>query len=366
MIIAAVAFAFMAAGFAGSAWAADQQKRELFEYFVEDSLDHWASADLADFIQADILAGYQEDGAVSIKPQGNVTRAEFVAILLRAADVPVQSGESKFTDVSEKDWFHDTVVTASSMNLIYGQKADVFAPNAKITRAEIAAILNRFFQATLAFDGQAKTFTDIEGHWAKADIEKISEAGVVAGYGNEFKPNKNATRAEAASMVRRALHQETKAAPAEQDLIQVVKDYNDKGNELMQALKFDELAALNNEKSVGFEQAFVLASVDSLKQALEQIQATGATFEIKVNGDANYQVKFASDRYAAVAVTGQTGEIIFAKDGQSHSEKVSSDETYLLRKIGGTWKIYGGETSYQDFIGMILNPDGASSEASAN
>jgi hypothetical protein len=81
----------------------------------------------------------------------------------------------------------------------------------------------------------------IESNWAKIDIEKITQAGVVVGYGDKFLPNKNATRAEAASMIRRALHKETKAAPSEQELIQLMTTFNDTNNALLQEKKVDQL-----------------------------------------------------------------------------------------------------------------------------
>jgi hypothetical protein len=129
-----------------------EQKRDLADYFAEDSLNHWAKADLADFNQADIIAGYNQDDVVSLKPNGNITRAEFVAILLRAANVPTKTGETSFSDVHKKDWFYDAVTTASSMKLVYGKEAERFAPNEKISCAEISAILNRFFKDTIDFN----------------------------------------------------------------------------------------------------------------------------------------------------------------------------------------------------------------------
>ncbi|WP_276356139.1 S-layer homology domain-containing protein [Cohnella caldifontis] len=334
--------------------ATDGSSRDLIDYFAGDSLNHWASADLADFIQADILAGYkQQDGTTLIKPQGNVTRAEFVAILLRAANVPTATGTSEFTDVDAKDWYYGPVVTASSMNLIYGKKEGLFEPNAKITRAEISAILNRFFQSTIDFGGAAKTFADVGGHWAQADIENISRAGVVAGYGDAFKPNNNATRAEAISMIRRALRKETKDATKEQDVLTAMKDFIDTDNSLNEAKKFDDAAAFYPTKATGFYLANSLASEDYLKQLDQEIQSAGGTIAFHVSGDAAYSVKSLSDRYASVAVTGQTIEVSVTQDGQTQTDSVSTDETYLLRKVDGVWKVYGAESAFQDFVNAV-------------
>ncbi|OPH51341.1 peptidase S8 [Paenibacillus ferrarius] len=49
-------------------------------------------------------------------------------------------------------------------------------------------------------------FADIEGHWAQAAISQLAEQGVISGYGNyRFAPNQPITRAEAATVITRAL-----------------------------------------------------------------------------------------------------------------------------------------------------------------
>ncbi|UKS26099.1 S8 family serine peptidase [Paenibacillus sp. HWE-109] len=49
-------------------------------------------------------------------------------------------------------------------------------------------------------------FADIEGHWAQAAISQLTEQGVISGYGNyRFAPNQPITRAEAATVLTRAL-----------------------------------------------------------------------------------------------------------------------------------------------------------------
>ncbi|MBP1965761.1 S8 family peptidase [Paenibacillus aceris] len=49
-------------------------------------------------------------------------------------------------------------------------------------------------------------YADIEGHWAQDAISKLTEQGVISGYGNyRFAPNQSITRAEAATVLTRAL-----------------------------------------------------------------------------------------------------------------------------------------------------------------
>jgi S-layer homology domain len=339
-----------------AAFAAEDTADKMLGYYAEDSLNHWASEDLHDFMQADILAGYDEDGFISVKPNGDITRAEFVAILLRAADVKTTASEVKFSDVKKGDWFYDYVATASAQGIIVGVGDERFAPNESITRAEISAILNRFFSKTIDFAGEAKVFEDVKGHWAQPDIENISKAGIVAGYKDQFKPNSNATRAEASSMIRRALHKEVKAAPTEKELTAVVDSYHKPNYDLFAMQKFNELTTLYNENSSGFARVSGLFSIDVMTSMLDQLTAAGAKVEMNVTGDAAYKVIFASDRYAAVQVGGQKMETTITVGEEYQKESAIIDETYLLRKVNGGWKIYGGSDMYEKFVAMMSAP----------
>lgn len=352
-LIGAVASALIATSIPAATFAAEDPAYKLAGYYAEDSLDHWASEDLHDFMQGDILAGYNQDGYVSVRPNGEITRAEFVTIVLRAADVKTEASEVTFTDVSEGAWFYDSIATASAHGLIAGVGNDRFAPNENITRAEISAILNRFFSKTIDFTGEAKPFDDIQGHWAQPDIENISKAGIVAGYKNEFKPNSNATRAEASSMIRRALHKETKLAPTDKELIAIVDSYHREFLDLLVAQKWGELTALNNASSIGFSHVMGMYSFDSLKLMLDQLTAVGAKFEMNVTGDATYKVIISSDRYAAVRVSGQKMETKGTNGEVSLAKSSSIDETYLLRKVNGEWKIYGQSDAYERFVALM-------------
>jgi len=323
---------------------------KLDSYYAQDSLDHWATADLNDFMQGDILAGYAQNGVVSVKPDGDITRAEFVAIVLRAADVKTSAGDAKFSDVKEGDWFYNAVATASSQGLIYGVGDDRFAPNERITRAEISAILNRFFSKTIDLSGEAKTFDDIKDHWAQPDIENISKAGIVSGYADGFKPDRNATRAEASSMIRRALHKEVKAAPTEQQLLETASMFHESMNGLIVAKDFAGVAKLVDDSTMGFLSEIETFSVDLFKSMLEELTEAGAKIDVSVSDKAGFKVVFASDRYAAVQVSGQKMETSITIGEETKKDSASTDETYLLRKVDGAWKIYGGSRMYEQFV----------------
>ena len=121
------------------------------------------------------VVGYK-DG--NVKPQGNITRAETAAIFFRLLKEEVRSENLRkhndFADVTEDSWYNTAVSTMAGMNILKGRTANSFVPQAPITRAEFAAICARFD------DGKTQggqTFTDIQGHWAQAYIERAAELG---------------------------------------------------------------------------------------------------------------------------------------------------------------------------------------------
>ena len=86
---------------------------------------------------------------------------------------------------------------------IVGYPDGTVRPEGDITRAEFATITARFFEAT--YEGE-DLFSDIAGHWAADYINQAANAGIVDGYPDgTFRPQQNITRAEAMTMVNRTI-----------------------------------------------------------------------------------------------------------------------------------------------------------------
>ena len=64
-----------------------------------------------------------------------------------------------------------------------------------LTLAMLASLL------TPAFAAQGASFTDTDGHWAQASVDRWAGAGVMNGTGSGFQPDKTMTRAEFAQML---------------------------------------------------------------------------------------------------------------------------------------------------------------------
>lgn len=143
-----------------------------------------------------------------VYPTGNITRAEVVTIFFRIMTEEARSenwGETnEFSDVTEGMWYNHAVSTAVNAGLIKGMPDGTFGGDRNITRAEFATIAARFLDTA---SQPAETFTDIEGHWAEADINRATVAGWIKGVGDgKFNPDAYITRAEVMTLVNRMLN----------------------------------------------------------------------------------------------------------------------------------------------------------------
>ncbi len=142
-----------------------------------------------------------------IEPNANLTRAEAATIFFRLIDKDVRAEgitkENVFNDVNHEDWFNTAVSTLANLEVLQGRTQDTFAPDATITRAEFVTIVARLLDT--GYTGE-DMFTDISGHWAKEYINIATSIKWANGDSSEFRPDDNVTRAEAMTIINRALN----------------------------------------------------------------------------------------------------------------------------------------------------------------
>lgn len=159
------------------------------------------------------VQGYP-DGTV--KPAGNITRAETAAILFRLMDDASRktyySTKSGFRDVASGSWYNTYVATLNNAGVITDSSNGYFRPNEAITRAELAAMLAKFSETT----GAANYFNDVSAkYWAADAIAICAKLGWINGYPDgTYRPDKNVTRAELMAMINRATGRAPKSADA--------------------------------------------------------------------------------------------------------------------------------------------------------
>ncbi len=168
-----------------------------------DMAGHWAAADVLAMNKAGIVSGVSD---TLFDPDRNITRAEFAAIIARALKLSDKTADYK--DVSD-EWFAPYVGACSDAGIISGYDG-MFRPNDNITRQEMAVIIVNAYSylEKAGANGGIDSFTDKAeiADWAKAAVDTASSVGLISGMGDgTFAPNANATRAQAASIVRRLL-----------------------------------------------------------------------------------------------------------------------------------------------------------------
>jgi S-layer homology domain len=123
-----------------------------------------------------------------------------LAVLTSLAGAPLVAMAATFTDV-QGSWAASAITQLSQEGIIGGYPDGQFRPDNNITRAEFSTVLKKALN--LQTSSNASMFTDVpSSNWAAPAIEAVRSTGLVSGYPNQmFMPNKNITRAEAASVI---------------------------------------------------------------------------------------------------------------------------------------------------------------------
>lgn len=176
-------------------------------FAVRDIASHWANENINIALKLRVVNGY-ENG--SFKPNAPVTRAEFTAMIARALGLSENKAANSFKDAGS-NWAAGYIGALADKGVIGGYTDGSFKPNATITRAEMIAIIARVLDLNaLATDAPTK-FSDVKaGNWAAEAIELASSAKLVNGLtSSEFAPNGKSTRAEAVTIIIRALESDS-------------------------------------------------------------------------------------------------------------------------------------------------------------
>ena len=166
---------------------------------------HWAKDDVEFMANKGFVNGVSEG---NFNPDANITRAEFATLVVKTMGLSAAEYENTYYDMVSDDWFAGYVQAAKNEGYVSGYNG-MFRPNDYITREEIAkVIVAAYNQKTnnIMEPGGALYFTDIESisAWAYDYIVEATKQGFVNGVSEtRFAPKNNATRAQAAVMLKR-------------------------------------------------------------------------------------------------------------------------------------------------------------------
>ena len=163
----------------------------------------WAKEAVEELCKKGIVSGTSEN---TFSPERNITRAEFVKLVCGAFLSGTKTYQNNFADVSAGDWFAPYVASAFDAGVVNGISQTEFGASLNITRQDMAVMI---FKASKLAAGELKTdFADFDeiSDYAKEAVKAMNSLGIINGRGNgAFCPKENATRAEAAQMIYKAL-----------------------------------------------------------------------------------------------------------------------------------------------------------------
>jgi hypothetical protein len=162
-----------------------------------DSTAHWARTFIETLYDDGVVNGRTEN---TYAPDDRLTRAEILKIALELFGYE-EGGSENYPDVSSSDWFYKYVVAGTKLGVVQGYPDGSFKPNEAVTRAEALKIL--ILASGKPYAGAANSpFADVpQTAWFADFVDYAYAKGVVSGKTpTTFAPNDYITRAEMAKI----------------------------------------------------------------------------------------------------------------------------------------------------------------------
>ena len=169
-------------------------------------IDHipWAIESINVLAQKGVISG-MGDGIFA--PDDNVTREQFIRMIVYAFDLIDEEAEADFFDVDKEAWYYKSIASAKKHGITEGVGDGSFGVGREITRQDMCVMLYRLSQQLsieLPETNKIIEFIDADdiAEYANVSIRKMQQAGILNGVGeNRFAPLNNATRAQAARVI---------------------------------------------------------------------------------------------------------------------------------------------------------------------
>jgi len=172
--------------------------------FIDIDDVSWAKEGILALAEKNVIAGY---GDKTFKPQENVTREQFVKMLVAAFELPYNTKEIYFEDVNTESWYYEYVSSGVGCGVVNGISETKFGVGSNITRQDMAVMAYRtmeYLEIEIPEKTKYTEFADadkISGY--ASDAVKVMQIGkIINGIGNnEFAPTDSCTRAMAAKVI---------------------------------------------------------------------------------------------------------------------------------------------------------------------
>ncbi len=173
---------------------------------ARDIKGHWAESQIQQGMQKGFINGFP-DG--TFKPDAPVTRAQFAKMINAALGITA-SRQIAFSDVPVSEWYYNDVAKGVGATYIAGYDDNRFKPDDYITRQEAAVIIARIVPGVYN-SGGLNTFSDRfrVSDWAQEAMNKTVARGYMGAYNDGLlHPADQLTRAQTAKILMDILSKE--------------------------------------------------------------------------------------------------------------------------------------------------------------
>lgn len=165
----------------------------------------WGAPYIEALYNRGVISGKSDD---LFAPEDNITREEFVKLVVETADISTENERVDFADVVSGQWYEKFIAAAYNNGIVNGVGDGRFGIGECITRQDMAKILYGVLsrEGLLAQyeNGDAISFADENeiAPYAKEAVDALVRAKVIAGDdAGRFNPKQSATRQEAAKLI---------------------------------------------------------------------------------------------------------------------------------------------------------------------
>lgn len=185
------------------AWSLGQETADVWDYFslwlngkyFEDIAGHFAADAILSVAEKGYMMGVSH---TAFSPEQAMTRAQAAAVCARM--LQLSDKDSSYVDVKDH-WAKGAIGAMEEAGLLYGYPDGTFAPDAEMTREEVASLLYRVIGAD--YQGESSDFPDVRpGRWSYEEIAALAGKNILSGYPDgTFRPEAYLTRGEMAYLI---------------------------------------------------------------------------------------------------------------------------------------------------------------------
>lgn len=169
--------------------------------FIDVPEDHPYKSEIEFCREKDFVQG---TGSNMFMPNGKLTRAQLATIWCRT--LSLEDVNHNFKDITSLKNYYDTpTIVLRSLGIINGTSETSYSPNINVTREQLASITMRTYRLGVADPDAYQQYTDHASisEWARDGVSACINAEIFKGLydGETFKPSEPVTRAEICKLV---------------------------------------------------------------------------------------------------------------------------------------------------------------------